>query len=80
MYMTSLAAVLEALLLGLYNTFARSHAAPSDENALPPFASGSVFCGPLDVKARKEDQDKESLEGLLSNFSNKAPADVSNGF
>ncbi|KAM7538468.1 hypothetical protein Aperf_G00000059512 [Anoplocephala perfoliata] len=78
-HMTSLAAVLEALLLGLYNTFARSHVAPSIDSVLPPLASGSVFCGPLDVKGRKEVQDRESLEGLLSNFSNKDPATLLDG-
>lgn len=76
-HMTNLVAVLEALLLGLYNTFARNQVAPSAYSALPPFAKGSVFCGPLNVRGRREEQDGELVEGLLQLFSNKDPASVS---
>lgn len=77
-HMTNLAAMLEALLLGLYNTFARAHLAASSGavyTALPPFASGSVFCGPLNAPSTKSEG--ELVEGLLQLFSSRDPASVS---
>ncbi|CDS39586.1 Hyccin [Echinococcus multilocularis] len=72
MHMASLAAVLEALLLGLYNTYVRQLVAPRRGanlfSALPPFASGSVFCGPLDITKTKEDQETEIVESFLHLF------------
>lgn len=76
MHMTNLAAVLEALLLGLYNTFARNQMAPSVYSALPPFSSRSVFCGPLNVRGKREEQDGELVEALLQLFSNPDPSSL----
>nr|CDS28888.1 Hyccin [Hymenolepis microstoma] len=76
MHMTNLAAVLEALLLGLYNTFARNQMAPSRYSALPPLSSKSVFCGPLNVRGKKEEQDGELVEALFQLFSNPDPSSL----
>uniref|UniRef100_A0A5K3FKF7 UNC80 domain-containing protein n=1 Tax=Mesocestoides corti TaxID=53468 RepID=A0A5K3FKF7_MESCO len=48
--LATLSAILEALLLGLYNTYAsqKRFATPS-YFTLPPFSDGSVFSGPLPV-------------------------------
>ncbi|VDN96168.1 unnamed protein product [Rodentolepis nana] len=75
-HMTNLAAVLEALLLGLYNTFARNQIAPSVYSALPPLSSRSVFCGPLNVRGKREEQDGELVEALLQLFSNRDPSSL----
>nr|CDS23432.1 Hyccin [Echinococcus granulosus] len=74
-HMASLAAVLEALLVGLYNTYVRQLVVPRRGanlfSALPPFASGSVFCGPLDMTKTKEDQETEIVESFLHLFPNR---------
>ncbi|KAH9283268.1 hypothetical protein ECG_03611 [Echinococcus granulosus] len=73
-HMASLAAVLEALLVGL-NTYVRQLVVPRRGanlfSALPPFASGSVFCGPLDMTKTKEDQETEIVESFLHLFLNR---------
>ncbi|KAL5966709.1 hypothetical protein TSMEX_005555 [Taenia solium] len=74
-HMASLAAVLETLLLGLYNTYTRQLVAPRRGanlySALPPFASGSVFCGPLAIAKIREEHEKEVVGSFLHLFPNR---------
>ncbi|KAL5111001.1 hypothetical protein TcWFU_009961 [Taenia crassiceps] len=74
-HMASLAAVLETLLLGLYNTYARQLAAPRRGanlySSLPPLASGSVFCGPLIIAKTNEEHETEMVESFLHLFPNR---------
>ena len=72
-HMSSLAAILEALLIGLYNTYVRRMGSRESSSStvlsvLPPFARGSVFCGPLAGVTRGEETEGCSLEGFLKRF------------
>lgn len=82
--MASLAAVLETLLLGLYNTYTRQLVAPRGGanlySALPPLASGSVFCGPLAIAKTKEEHEMEMVGSFLHLFPNRNYTAVSRAF
>ncbi|VDM30194.1 unnamed protein product [Hydatigera taeniaeformis] len=75
-HMASLAAVLETLLLGLYNTYARRLATSRSwgnlYSSLPTFASGSVFCGPLDIMKSMEEHEMEMVRSFLHLFPNRS--------